>query len=59
MGSNRMQVMLHNIHVNQRPILMESNLKLSKIPKLHWTIPDASPERIQQLIYRLRSGLTK
>ena len=30
---------------------MESNMKLSKITRLHWTILDVSPELIQQLLY--------
>ena len=51
-----MHVMSHNVNVNPRPLFMESNLKLSKISRLHWTIPDASPERterIPQLLYRI------
>ena len=32
---------------------MESNLKLSKITRLHWTIQDASQELIPQLLYRI------
>ena len=47
--------MPHNVLGNPRPFLMflmETNLKLSKIPRLHWTSPDASPEHIQQLLYR-------
>ena len=48
-----MHVMSHNVHVNPRPFLIESNLKLSKIPRLHWTIPDESPERIPQQLYRI------
>ena len=36
---------------NPCPFLMESNRTLSKIPRLHWTIPDASPELNQQLLY--------
>ena len=35
------------------PILMGSKLKLSKSPRLHWTIPDALQELIQQLLYRI------
>ena len=42
MRPNRMHVMSYNVHVNPRPFL--SNLKLLKIPRLHWTIPVASPE---------------
>ena len=49
-----MHVTPHNAIGNPRPYLMESNLKLSKIPRLHWTIPDASPELIKQLLnYRI------
>ena len=51
--SNWKHVTLHNILGNPGPFLMESNLKLSKIPRLHWTIPDASSELIPQLHYRI------
>ena len=47
--SNQKHVTPHKALGNLRPFLMESNLKLSKIPSLHWTIPDASPELIHQL----------
>ena len=50
---NQKHVTPHNILGNPRRFLMENNLKLSKIPRLHWTIPDASPELIQQLLYRI------
>ena len=53
MRSNHMHVMSHDVHVNPRPFLMKNNRKLSKIPRLHWTIQDASPERIPQLLYRI------
>ena len=58
--SNQKHVMPHNVLCNPHPFLMESNMKLSKIPKLHWAILDALPELIQQLQYSivLRSGLT-
>ena len=38
---------------------MESNLKLSKIPRLYWMILDASPELIPQLLYPIENGFTK
>ena len=48
-----MRVMSHNAHVCSRPFLMESNLKLLKIPRLHWTMHDALLEHIPQLLYRI------
>ena len=54
MRSNWKHVMSHNVLGNPGPFLMESSLKLSKIPRFHWTILDASPELIQQLLYRIQ-----
>ena len=51
--SNQKHVTPHNVLGNPRPFLMESNLKLSMIPRLHWKIPDALPELTKQLIYRI------
>ena len=51
--SNQKHVTQQNVLGNPRPFLMESNLKLSRIPRLYWTIPGASPELIQQLLYRI------
>ena len=51
--SNQKHVTPHNVLGNPRQFLMESNLKLSKISKLHWTITDASPDLIQQPLYRI------
>ena len=47
--ANQKHVTPHNVLGNPRPFLMESNLKLSKILRLHWTIPDTSPELIQRI----------
>ena len=49
--SNQKHVTSHNVLGNPRPFLMENNLKLLKIPRLHWTILDALPELIQQQLY--------
>ena len=56
--SNQKHVTPHNVLGDPRPFLMESNLKL-KILRLHRTIPDASPDLIQQMLYRIeiRAGL--
>ena len=51
--TNWKHVTSHTILGNPSPFLMENNLKLSKIPRLHWTIPDASQELIPQLLYRI------
>ena len=51
--SHPKQVTLHNVFWTPRPFLMESNLKLSKIKRLHYTTPDALPEPTSQLIHRI------
>ena len=51
--SNQKHVTQHTVLGNPRQFLMESNLKLSRIQRLSWTIPDASSELIQQLLYRI------
>ena len=50
--SNQRHVTPNNVLGNLRQFLMESNLKLSKVQTLHWMILGASPELIQQLLYR-------
>ena len=50
---NQKHVTSLNVLGNPRPFLMESNMKLSKIPRLNWTITDAFLELIQQLLYRI------
>ena len=42
-----------------KPFLMESNLQLSQIPRLHWMILDTSPELIPQRLYRIKNGLIR
>ena len=56
---NWKHITLHNVLGNLHPFLMETNLKLSKIPRLHWTILHASPELIPQLLYWIENGLTR
>ena len=51
--SNQKHVTQHNVLENPRPFLMQSNLKLSRILRLYWMIQGASPELIQQLLYRI------
>ena len=50
---NWKHVKSHNIFGYPSLSLMESHLKLSKIPRLHWMIQDASQEDIPQLLYRI------
>ena len=57
--SNWKHVTLNNVLGNPHPFLMESNLKLSKIPRLHRTILDASQELIPQLLSWIENGLTR
>ena len=57
--SKSMYITSHNVLWNPRPFLIVSNLKLAKFPRLHWTIPDASPESFLSCSIELRSGLTK
>ena len=57
--SNQKNVPSHYLLWNPCPFLMESNLELSKIPRLHWMIQDASQELIPQRSIGLRSELTK
>ena len=51
--SNQKHSTPHNVLGNPRPFFMESNLKLSKKPRLHWTIANASAELFQQLLYHI------
>ena len=51
--SNQKHVTQHTVLGNPRQCLIESNLKLSRIQRLYWTISDASSELIQHLLYRI------
>ena len=49
--SNQKHVTPHNVLGNPSPFLIGEQPKAVQIPRLHWRIPDASPELIQQLLY--------
>ena len=57
--SNQKHVTPHNALGNPHPFLMESNLKLSKITRLHWTIRMRRQSSSNNCSIVLRSGLTK
>ena len=57
--SNQKRVMPHNAIETPRPLLMESNLILSKILRLHWTNLDTLTELIKQLLYHIEIRANK